>query len=401
MNFEKLLKGIAIVIDDEIDTENANIQNIVAQIDALHIPRLNYEALPDDEVIESFANISFLLLDWRLISNRAVDDAVENGVRLPHTLTNRSDNDNLAFIRKLKEVCYCPIFIFSNEGVDDIALSLENAGLYSRAEEIGPILIRSKSDLQGYVKLKKELNKWIKKNPSIYVLKEWENEYQRARRNLFTEFQSINPKWPKAMWMNFNADGVNESLELGQLISRNLLTRMSPFEFDPKIVNKPGREIPGLAIAKVLEGERYLKKDQIRNTDIAPGDIFKQNGKYYINIRAGCDCLPDRSKTDETHDDVLLYLIEGDKLSDNKKSRCFNKKYGHFHERDNHAIVFPVDDGKAIIFYFKKLQIGKWGDFKNNLLGRLLPPHIIRFQQRYALYLQREALPRIPAGAIA
>ena len=33
------------------------------------------------------------------------------------------------------------------------------------------------------------------------------------------------------MWKNFEEDGANKSFELGDLISRNLQTRMTPFGF--------------------------------------------------------------------------------------------------------------------------------------------------------------------------
>ena len=42
----------------------------------------------------------------------------------------------------------------------------------------------------------------------------------------------------------------------------------------------------------------------------------------------------------------------------------------------------------------------QWNNIKDNRIGRLLPPYITRVQQKYAHYLQRQGLPRIPKQAI-
>jgi len=67
---------------------------------------------------------------------------------------------------------------------------------------------------------------------------------------------------------------------------------------------------------------------------------------------------------------------------------------------DNQSIVFNIIDGKTYNFKFKDLTINKWSAIKDKRVGRLLPPYITRIQQRYALYLQRQGLPRTPKQAI-
>lgn len=139
------------------------------------------------------------------------------------------------------------------------------------------------------------------------------------------------------MWENFGADGANKSLEMDELISRNLHSRMTPFDFENDILDKASH-VPRGELRKLLEGERFLKKNSLHDDDIGTGDLFKEeyeNGgetkvRYYLNIRALCDLMRDES-----------------------------------------------------------LRI-----------GRLLPPYITRIQQRYSLYMQRQGLPRIPNDAI-
>jgi len=180
---------------------------------------------------------------------------------------------------------------------------------------------------------------------------------------------------------------------------------MSPFEFSDDILNKRGPGIEKDAIRKVLEGERFIRSNHLQANDIGTGDIFKEeyvdNGsnriRYYLNIRAQCDLL--RSSNP---DKIELYCLKGRVIDEN----TINKKSGipfiegQFIEKVNHAIIGCIDDGIIIEFLFRDLKVKKWKDLKNKRIGRLLPPYITRIQQRYALYLQRQGLPRTPELAV-
>lgn len=77
----------------------------------------------------------------------------------------------------------------------------------------------------------------------------------------------------------------------------------------------------------------------------------------------------------------------------------YNPKYGLIPEQENEAVVFPVYDGKALCFKFRKLYTQKWQELKGKRVGRLLPPFLTRLQQRYSSYLQRPGLSRLPNAA--
>ena len=79
-----------------------------------------------------------------------------------------------------------------------------------------------------------------------------------------------------------------------------------------------------------------------------------------------------------------------------------SKEYrnGHFSERVDESVVFAAFESKSIRFKFKKLRVEKFGKLKKQRIGRLLHPYLTRIQQRYALFLQRQGLPRIPEAAI-
>jgi len=400
MNTTELFKGVAVVIDDEIKDKTANINDILDQIKQKNVPFLTYTSIPSDEIISNFQNLSFLLLDWRLIKDRVTSDDLQAGVKLPSTLKELEADENIEFIEKLMDVCFCPVFIFSNEDENAIIEKLESAGIYS-TDRPSHIFVKSKSDIIGKTQLFEEIEEWIKRNPSVYVLKVWENEYQQSKNKLFADFQKLSPVWPKIMWDNSGHDGANKSIELGELISRNLRTRMSPFEFSDEILSKNGETIDRLELRRVLEGERFLKKGNLYgDKDIATGDIFREEYeesgvakyRYYLNIRAQCDLV--RSSNPE------LYCLRGRIISEETLNSGIPFDSGQFIEKVNHAVIPFLDDGKIIEFLFRDLKIKKWNSLKENRIGRLLPPYIYRIQQRYALYLQRQGLPRIPDIAV-
>lgn len=398
MDMKGLFNGVAVVIDDEVKDPNANIGNILSQIEKQNIPLLTYEEIPQEEIVNHFKNLSFLLLDWQLLKKEVSKKIVE-GVTIPEGIQAHEVTENIDFIKKLKKVCFCPIFIFTDTDVERIKTKLENEGLYKR-DRPNHIFVKSKMGLKGKTKLFNEVERWLTQNPSVYVLKEWEREYQKSKNKMFAEFQELSPVWPKIMWANFGDDGVNKSLNLGELISRNLHTRMTPFEFSEKILNERGSEIESDELRRVMEGERFLKQGNLHDDNISSGDVFKLQGKYYLNIRAACDLIPDRSEPNSSIDNIELYLLKGDELPENKVKSLFNKKYGHFSEIDSQSIIFPLYGGKAIDFRFKKLGKKFWKELKDKRIGRLLPPYINKIQQKYALYFQRQGLPRIPDAAI-
>lgn len=393
---EKLLNGIAVVIDDQIGNES-EIDNLISQIKKQSIPYITYKELPKDD-IEHFDGISFILLDWKL-QKVELTKALPKGVTQPTGLSKFSIEENISFLKKMTESCFTPIFIFTNESVSEVIEILKSNDLY-HDNKPNYIFVKNKKDLKGRTKLFKTIEDWIKKTPSIYILKAWEKEYQRAKNKLFHDFYRISPNWPTILWQSFSADGVNMSLELGEMITKNLYTRMSPFDFDAKILNKQNKKAPKDEMRKVVEGERFILNEGLHQDSIAAGDVFKVSDKFFLNIRPDCDCIAIGSRAETNNQDVELYLLEGTKLSDKKEKKLYRKQYGNFSEIDSQSIVFSMLGGKTYDFRFKNLAIKKWAELKDKRVGRLLPPYITRIQQRYSLYLQRQGLPRTPDKAI-
>jgi hypothetical protein len=385
----ELFRGVGVIVDDALNPLKQNNTDIIWRIkksfENKNIPILPYSELPTNEDVANFHSISFLLLDWDLAG-------LVVGISRPQVLAD----DNIEFIKEFNKKCFAPIFIFSNENTDNIKQKLSDANLYDDTKS-NHIFVESKSNLKQARTLFTRIKAWIRKTPSMYVLKEWENSMYQAKHDLFWDFYNTNPMWPNILKQTFQIDGADENHELGSLIHKNLIARTTPPVFDEKILNKNVRSIPKDDLIKVLECERFLKQEKLPADIPTTGDIFKtlneQNREYqyFINIRPDCDIVHNNNPE--------LYCLRGRIVDDEKiKNLSFNK--GSFDEKINHIYIPFIDDGKIIEFLFRDIKIKKWNEIRANRIGRLLPPYITRLQQKYSFYLQRQGLPAIPEKAI-
>jgi hypothetical protein len=391
-NVLDLFRGVGVIIDDalkfEKETADDGIWGIKKSFEDKNIPLLTYFELPDDKV-ENFNFVSFLLLDWELTGNMwELTGDMPKIIRKPDL-----SNDNIEFIRKFNEVCFAPIFIFSNDIPQSIIEKLKDADLYNDTKS-NRIFVKSKSELKN-IDLFAVIEDWIKQTPSIYVLKEWELSLQQAKNSLFWDFYMINPEWAKILYETINKDGGDLSYEMSDILFENLKTRTLPVNFDTSILSASAiTTITSDEIKQVLEGQRFRKHNL---NMIFTGDIFLKDSKYYINVRPQCDCIP--REEGQTFDDVNLYFIEGEEKTDLNKLN-YNKKLGLFSDPDVRFTIFPINECKAIQFELGKFTIAKFKDWKQYRIGTLLPPFITRLIQKYAAYMQRQGLPRIPEEAI-
>ena len=358
-NIDELMTGVGIVIDDAISNDKDkkdDIFKIISQIEEKKIPLVKYSELPDAS-ISHFKNLNFILLDWNL--NQIKTDATEP-VSVPAGLEESNIEQNIEFIKKIKETCFIPFFIFTKENTGEIITKLENAGLYS-SNQHNFIFVENKLKLKNKNGMFNKVAEWLKETLSIYVLKEWELTLNKVKNELFWDFYGINQEWPKILWKAYEDDSVNMSNELGELITRNLIARMTPFTFESDIIGKGGNGVSKKDIRKIMEGERFIKQVYLDKNEIHTGDIFREKYndntqskyRYWLNIRPQCDLIP---RNDKKTDSIKLYLLEGEPIdypaSKSKLNGIFNIKDGNFREQINSGILFPVDDS-IIKFSFR------------------------------------------------
>lgn len=380
----QLFSGIGVVIDEKIhDKENTpnGIQKIVNSIEEKNILLLKLDSLPEDETISKLHSISFLILDWNLSGVQPIPEA--------------TIKDNVEFLAKLKQTCFIPLFIFSDEDPRSIEVALSGSGI---TMQNSPVFIKKKDELDTADKLFKELEKWMKNTPSVYVLKEWEKACRDAKNQMLWSLSSTHPAWPKILMNSTKKDGGNQEMELIEMLQNNLNYRLTYPNLDIDLIKR--QETTGITkkeLRNILECERFLQKTSLPNHPFA-GDVYCIDDNYYINIRPDCDIIREADKQNKD-----MYLLSGEIVDETKiNTETENRivfESGEFVEKNNCCYIAFVN-GYILQFSLKDLYIKQWNDIKDKRIGRLLPPYITKIQQKYSYYIQRQGLPRIPAEAI-
>ena len=258
------------------------------------------------------------------------------------------------------------------------------------------IFIKSKAELTEEGALFQKIGEWVDGVSGVYVAKAWDNAFNKAKNQFFAEMANNTSHWPKALFDAATEDSTEPGEEITQAISQNVISRMQPIVISKEQIDKdtaiPSRD----EVLGIMKGQFFLEK-----ASEAPmvGDFYvaKELGhseKYYINIRPTCDCVG------RVGNDGLMYLLMCTQVTGKKSADLYNTKDGHFNETVGCAIVGPLYKGKIYHINFKTIEIVKYDDWKDKKVGRILPPIINHITERYSLYIQRQALPRIPKEII-
>lgn len=391
MNIQELFSGIAVIIDDEVHT-GGNVQSLVEQLEEKNIPLLKYNEIPEENLINHLRNVSFIVLDWEFKKTIEIESA-EPG-ESPQIIS--TTDYPIDFLKQINANIFAPVFIFSNHTKDDIIDKLCELEIYNR-EKHNYIFVEDKNALQDSIFEKIET--WLKATPSVYALKEWDRAFFKARNGLFWSLYQKSPDWPKVLWKTYESDSIDMSSELGEIITKNLHSRIEPFAFEQDILDGEASDYNHTEVRDVLEGERFVSNGLLPRSTIHVGDVFKMGGKYYINIRPQCDCVARGACIN----DLELYLLKGSAISEPREAckleDIYLEEYGTFVENDTYIIVYPIDQGKIVRFNFKDLYPMKWSQLHDKRKGRLLPPYITKVQQKYSAYLQRAGLTRTPRNS--
>lgn len=434
MNIKELFNGIAIIIDNEIYEKDSDIMKIKENIEKNNIPIVTYNDVPDLKVINALSAASFIILDWDFNDSTITEDTSDR-LTLPFGLREAKQKDVVDFIKKILEKLFVPIFIFTALEAEKVSVELVKENIACGKSD--RIFIKQKIDITSEDDLFKTMSEWLENMPSVYVLKEWEKVIQEAKNDMFLELYGCSPGWVTAIWGTSKNDGIGHAYEFGTFISKNLINRISSYNFEEKYMHDesgPKKE----DLYKLFERERYIK--YLEQPERAyTGDLFKIGGDYFLNIRAQCDIT--RMKKSETEYNPMLYVIRGEKIRDknivneyikidengllvfspddaipldeiakncNKKIELdkINQKItkhmekpffqnGELREKKPEAIIPCIDDGKIVKFDLS-IQTMKFTEIKEQRIGRILPPYIGRIQQRCAQYIVREGVMPVP-----
>lgn len=382
----QLFSGIGVVIDEAVNAMEQipnGIQKITQSIESNHIPILKYESLPELDTLTNLHSISFLILDWNLSGIQPIPEA--------------TINDNIEFIKRLHEICFVPLFIFSDEDPDAIEMALSDQSITSKNS---PIFIKKKDELDTVEKLFGEIEAWVKRTPSVYVLKKWEKATVEAKAKMLWALSTTHPAWPKILMNSIKKDGGNQEMELIDMLQGNLKYRISYPSLDINLIKQQETEgITQKELRQILECERFVPSSSLPEHPFA-GDIYILDDVYYVNIRPDCDIIRDASKNNKNMYLLSCEIVDEKKINadaDTEDRIVFES--GEFVEKNNCCFIAFVN-GNILQLSLKELTILPWNSIKEKRIGRLLPPYITKIQQKYSAYLQRQGLPRIPKEAI-
>lgn len=387
------MSGIAVVIDDALNKDGEDTTDKIFQIienfeNQWEIPFYKADKIPADNICNNLLqSTAFVLLDWKLWSSNA-SQLQDSGIKA-----------NINFLKNAKDY-FVPVFIFTNESPDDVISELP-PDLYAQDKpENNFIFVKQKGDLiESETSGSQLIEGWLEKSASVYTLKTWEKAFYESKRQLFSSMYIKSPDWPKVFWKSYKDDGVDPSSSITRLINDCLSGRIKTNIFEEQIFDTDILNVSGGDIRELITEASFIRKENLPEDEIRAGDLFKlPKGKYLINIRPDCDCIP-RSNNQEAGD-VELYCIEGKNMDKGDVKKNYNEGQGHFNERIWESISFSLFEGKTIRFDFRKFDKKKFSQIQEQHVGRLIHPYITRIQQRYALYLQRQALPRIPEEAL-
>lgn len=395
MELKSVMSGIAIVIDDAIEsgatdedgkdgTEDLIVKIVQRAEQKWDLPFYKAKEMPPSEIWPNLLQAaSFILLDWRLRPSGASQ------------LKQAVIKTNIQFLKKAKDY-FVPVLIFTNESPEDVKNELPEDIYREESPEKNFVFIQQKSSLLSGDSLDfSAIGLWIKQNASVYALKRWEKAFHAAKRELFSSMYERSSDWPRVFWKAYKDDGVDPSSSLTHLINDNLRGRMLTSAFEAEMLAAPDFQVTGEDLRALIGETSFRSQRTLPQDEIRCGDLFKQShGKFLLNLRPDCDCVP----REGTVDDVELYCIEGKKMRDSELHNKYQE--GHFDERVWESVAFSIYDGKSMRFDLRKLSIKKFSELKQDRIGRLLHPYLTRIQQRFALYLQRQGLPRIPEAAI-
>ena len=393
------MSGIAVVIDDALTGvpggggEANGGEDLIGQIvkwfeTEWSLPFVKMTTLPEAKLWPNlFRAASFVLLDWRLWGSGG-------------EMLRSSTVDNIKeFLTSARENLV-PVFILTNEAPDDVTAELRQlpADVYDDgAAENNFVFVQPKNGFWtgGAVNVE-TFRAWVYGNASVYALKTWYQVMDAAKGELFQTMCRRSVNWPRVFWDTYRTDQADPSSSLTNLINDSLRGRMRVDAFEDEHFGGQATDVSADELRHLIAETSFRRDDVLPRDEVRCGDLYERDGgKYWLNLRPDCDCIP---RGGGEVGDVDVYCLEGKRLKQSELRKLF--KNGHFEERVSQSVVFGVIDGKSILFDFAKLRVSKYSSVRDGRAGRLLHPYVTRVQQRYALFIQRQALPRIPDAAV-
>ena len=385
------------------DDDGDAINNIVRQLEEANIPLVKYTAIPSPDVINNFGQVAFLLLDWKLLLEESLiaeQTSDPSPVQTGDTQQQKELEENLSFIEEFHKICFAPVLLFTNEGIDTIKQQLVGRNLY-RGDKTDFIFIQRKVELKsvkgGKNVVVETVSKWVQSTPVTHLVSEWNRSLFSAQSKMFHDFWQTGHDWPQILWSAYEGDHSEPSRELTELLGKNLLSRIT-CSFDQTLFETPASQSSNsdADVIRVLEGASFIGNNSL-DVKNGCGDLFllekpddtKEEDFFPYLLLISCDC--DITQNSAPQDNYLVLVGKPVPLTEG-----LHKKGGVVENPGSHY-AFPIHGAKCIRFDFKKHRTYEPNTLQSlNRVGRITPPLLTVIRQRYAQWIQREGLPAMP-----
>lgn len=386
----KIFKGNILIIDDGIGKEGDKINEVIKAF-SIENYCITARSLLEIEKID-LTNIALIIVDWNF-----GETEFDMGVQFGSVKKETNQEAVLAFIKKVQDERFIPIFVFTNEK-NTAQQSLEKANLLG---DMSIIDIVDKTELLSTKAIEDKIEQLFADRKLVEFYIEWTANLSQSQNELFKELKGIGLNWIKTIYESFlqdqgeNSNPNQSSREVQEFLNNVLVNKIEPFDFDfsTDVKESASKE----QIRKIFGAMMTAKPIE----KLMCGDVFKDEntGYYYINIRPQCDL--------ERIDNPKLLLIKGKKY-ESKVNSCLEDSpiiwhKGAFIDYTNTCTVAFIDE-KVVKFELNDMQFGEvetcdW--LKNaSKICRLLPPYITKVQKSFAQYNTRESLIRIPEQSV-
>jgi|GEM_PF-2587959 len=399
-----LLKGCALVIDDEINNANERICKIINRIELRGTFFVKLENIPPRDTWSSLSQFSYLILDWQI--KQPGSESIPVGVGVGQSIMAAQKALNREFVEYVVQNYFMPIFIFSNQ-IAGIKEYLAENTIVASAMSKEQVSIYDKSKLISVSQIEAYFNTWLKKSRQTQVLKKFDTELQKTKNAFLVEMNSLNQNWVdivqaviKKEHTTGTADEIKEGInfDFNELIRTSFLGKLGMTDYTGIEFKKPVG-MKSNDVMQIYNAMKFVQYD-VQPENSCEGDVYYKEEMLagqvqkvcYINLTAPCDL---RTKN--------MILVKGIPEQDDIEETDDGTNYS-----SSYCVPFLLSE-KVIKFKFRNMRlhakpsdVSKVGiNIGNGVetftrIGRLTHPYITALRQRFANFLTRQGIPRHP-----
>jgi len=404
-NENVLLKGCALVIDNEIDDKKAKIFKIVQLLEEQGTFIVKKPGIPAPESWDSLFQFNFIILDWDL---NPTDTADLGGASLGQGLADSEKRQLIEFMKFILDKYFMPIFIFTGQAIDSIRKKLEDVPELKLALAQNQLQLRHKTKLANKEQMLEFFDKWIQDNKHVEALKKFASNLRTCESDFLVSMNKTNSKWLNIVCKTIHEEHKDEkedkkrdsiNYDFNEFMINSLVSRFAPINiFDINISTRCG--IKKEESKKIYNSIKFIEY-KTQPTTSFEGEVYRKKLEagtwgedYVIDITAPCELRKSKALLIKGE---IVDSYDPNKKTDEKEKRfhiipCiaghaairFNLREACIAKRDKRELskVTPIADDSTQATYER--------------IGRVVHPYITQIRQAYSNFISRQGIPRHP-----